>query len=99
MSQGQSNDIQTSRPVERNPEMTTHSTPRTTETVGRTKRVVLLSLALGSVLAAIMALVAGTARQAEAAFSEKIVFASNRTAGKKNLTNNAAEYDESPEWG
>ncbi len=42
----------------------------------------LLSLALGTALAAIMALVAGTARQAEAAFTDKIVFMSLRTTGK-----------------
>jgi Tol biopolymer transport system component len=56
------------------------STPAT-GTISRPKRAVLTSLALGTVLAAIVALFGGTARQAEAAFTEKIFFASNRVAG------------------
>ena len=42
----------------------------------------LTSLVLGAVLTAVVALVGGTPRQAEAAFTDKIVFLSARTTGK-----------------
>jgi Tol biopolymer transport system component len=48
---------------------------------GRTRSALLLSLVLGAALAAVVAL-AGMARQAEAAFTEKVLFVSNRTMGK-----------------
>jgi len=50
-------------------------------TDGRPKRAVLTSLVLGAVLTAVVALVGGTPREAEAAFPEKIVFVSQRTTG------------------
>ena len=100
--------------------MTTQATTQTIGTEGKSKRVVLASLALGAALGALVAL-AGMAQQAEAALADKIAFTSNRMGGagvdnptgdyeihhmkafdgssKKNLTNNDAEYDESPEWG
>ena len=64
--------------------MKTEATTQTIGTGGRTRSTLLLSVALGAALAALVALAAlsGTARVAEAAFSEKIVFASNRAAGK-----------------
>jgi Tol biopolymer transport system component len=60
---------------------------------GRSKRrsAVLLSLALGAALSATVAL-AGTARQAEAASSEKIVFSSNRTTGP-GVNNPTGDYE------
>ena len=61
--------------------MTTEVSTQRTEARGK-RGAVLLSLVLGAALAAVVALIAGTAREAEAAFPEKIVFASNRTAGK-----------------
>src|SRR5918994_1015515 len=64
--------------------MKTEATTQTIGTGGRTRSTLLLSGALGAALAALVALAAlsGTAREAQAAFSEKIVFASNRAAGK-----------------
>src|SRR5918994_1471593 len=56
--------------------MTTHRT----EGRGKRRSAVLLSLAVGVSLSAAVAL-AGTAPRAEAAFTEKIVFISNRTTG------------------
>jgi Tol biopolymer transport system component len=60
---------------------------------GRSKRrsAVLLSLALGAALSATVAL-AGTARQAEAASAEKIVFSSNRTTGP-GVNNPTGDYE------
>src|ERR671910_1826977 len=55
------------------------TTQRTDGRIGR-RGIVLLSLALGVALSATVAL-AGTAQQAEAAFAEKVVFASERTTG------------------
>ncbi|MBA2713912.1 MAG: hypothetical protein H0U55_10235 [Rubrobacteraceae bacterium] len=49
----------------------------------------LLLLALGAILAA---LVAGTAQQAEAAFTEKIVFVSTRTTGT-GVDNPTGDYE------
>ena len=60
--------------------MTTLATTRKTGKNGRTRSAVLLSLAVGAALAGMVAL-AGTAQQAEAAFTQKIVFTSNRTTG------------------
>jgi Tol biopolymer transport system component len=64
--------------------MKTEATTQITGTGGRTMTAVLLSLGLGAAMAALVALAAlsGTAREAEAALSEKIIFASNRAAGK-----------------
>ena len=64
--------------------MKTEATTQTIGTGGRTRSTLLLGLTLGAVLAALVALAAlsGTAREAQAALSEKIVFASNRAAGK-----------------
>jgi Tol biopolymer transport system component len=59
--------------------MASQTTTRTSGTVSGPKRAVLAGLAL---LAASVALVGSTAREAEAAVSEKIVFASTRTTGK-----------------
>ena len=58
------------------------TTEVSTRTDGRPKRAVLTSLVLGAVLTAVVALVGGTPRQAEAAFTDKIVFLSARTTGK-----------------
>ena len=60
--------------------MTTEATTRKTGRGGRTRSTVLLSLAVGTALAGMVAL-AGTAQQAEAALGGKIVFASDRTGG------------------
>jgi Tol biopolymer transport system component len=70
------------RSTERWSTVTTEFTTRRTGAAGRPRGAVLLSLALGAVLAAMVALVAGAAREAEAASPEKIVFVSNRTTGK-----------------
>ena len=58
---------------------------------GKKGSVVLLGLALGAALAALVAL-AGTAPQAEAASSEKIVFSSDRTTGK-GVNNPTGDYE------
>jgi hypothetical protein len=60
--------------------VTTQATTQKSEARSKRRSVVLLSLALGAALSATVAL-AGTARQAEAALTEKVVFASNRTTG------------------
>ena len=60
--------------------MTTQSTTKSTETGGKARKSVLLALVLGAVLAALVTLV-GMAQQADAAFTEKVVFASHRTTG------------------
>ena len=60
--------------------MTTQTTTKSTETGGKARRSVLLALVLGAALAVLVAL-AGTAQQADAAFTEKVVFASDRTTG------------------
>ena len=60
---------------------------------GRSKRrsAVLLSLALGAALSATVAL-AGTARQAEGAITEKVVFSSNRSTGT-GVNNPTGDYE------
>ena len=66
---------------------------------GRTKWTVLASLALGTLLAASVALGGGTAHQADAAASkEKIVFVSERTTGKgvNNPTGDAEIFRMNP---
>jgi Tol biopolymer transport system component len=63
--------------------MTTQATAQRTESGARTRSAVLLSLALGTALAGMVAL-AGTAREAEATFpgtNARITFASERTTG------------------
>jgi Tol biopolymer transport system component len=64
--------------------MSTELKTQMTGTNGKARTTVLFGLALGAVMAVLVALAAlsGTAREAEAALSEKIVFASSRTAGK-----------------
>ena len=71
--------------------MTTEATTRKTGKNGRTRRAVLLSLAVGAALAGMVAL-AGTAQQAEAALADKIVFTSNRTAGT-GVNNPTGDYE------
>ena len=61
--------------------MTTQATTQKSEARGRRRGVVLLSLALGVALSATVALAGTAARQAEAAFPNKIVFVSDRTKG------------------
>ena len=64
--------------------MRTQATTQEDGTDGRARSAALLTLALGALLAAIMALVAGTAREAEATFpgqNARIAFASERTTG------------------
>ncbi len=60
--------------------MTAQTTIRAIEGRGKRKSAALLGLGLGVALSALVAL-AGPAQQAEAAFTEKVVFASNRTTG------------------
>jgi TolB protein len=60
--------------------MTTQATTQKSEARSKRKSVVLLSLAVGAALSAVVAL-AGTAQQAEAALGGKIVFTSTRTGG------------------
>src|SRR5918994_2838428 len=67
--------------------MTTHRT----EGRGKRRSAVLLSLAVGVSLSAAVAL-AGTAPRAEAAFTEKIVFISNRTTGT-GVNNPTGDYE------
>jgi len=64
---------------ERKPEVTTQAT---TQKIAKTKKVLLVGLAAGVVTAASVGLLAGTAQQAGAVSSDKIVFVSNRTTGK-----------------
>ena len=71
--------------------MTTEATTQGIEGHSKRKNGLLLTLALGAALAALVAL-AGTARQAEAAFSEKIVFSSNRTTGT-GVNNPTGDYE------
>jgi len=58
----------------------------------------LASLVFGAVLTAVVALVGGTPREAEAAFTDKIVFLSARTAGKgvNNPTGDLEVYSMNP---
>jgi len=61
--------------------MTTQATTRKAQTRGKGRRALLLALALGVVLAALVATITVPQRRAEAAFTEKVVFASDRTTG------------------
>ncbi len=64
--------------------MTTEAKTRKTGKNGRTRRAVLLGLAVGTALAGMVAMAAGTAREAEATFpgtNARIAFTSNRTTG------------------
>ena len=64
--------------------MRTQTTPQMTGTGTTTRSVLLLALALGAILAALVALLAGTAREAQATFpgtNARIAFASERTTG------------------
>ena len=61
--------------------MVTQATIQAIRTGSKARSAVLLALALGTILATLVAMITGTARQAEAAFTEKVVFASNRTTG------------------
>jgi hypothetical protein len=71
--------------------MTVQAATQKTEARTRTKSGLLLSLALGAVLAGAVAL-AGTAQQADAASSERIVFTSNRTGGT-GVDNPTGDYE------
>ena len=62
--------VTTNRSRERNSEMTTETTTRKPGKNGRTRSAMLLSLAVGTALAGMVAL-AGTAQQAEAAFTQQ----------------------------
>jgi TolB protein len=80
MNRGRSNYIVvTNESSERKSEMGTQTTIRAIRTGNKARSAVLLALA--TILSALVAVIAGTARQAEAAFTEKVVFASNRTTG------------------
>jgi TolB protein len=64
--------------------MITEATTLRSGTEGKARSAVLVSLALGAVLAALVAMMAATAREAEASFpgtNGKIVFISKRTTG------------------
>ena len=61
--------------------MTTQAITRKAQTRGEGRRALLLALALGVVLAALVATIVVPRRRAEAAFTEKVVFASDRTTG------------------
>jgi Tol biopolymer transport system component len=71
--------------------MTTQTTTQRNGTDGKRRSTVLLSLALGAILAGMVAL-AGTAQQAEAALAEKVVFESNRTTGT-GVNNPTGDYE------
>ena len=64
--------------------MTTEANTQEIGTGGKARRALLLTLALGALLAVLVALLAGTAREAQATFpgtNGKIVFISQRTTG------------------
>jgi hypothetical protein len=71
--------------------MTTDVSTQRTEAHGK-RGAAFLSLALGAALTAVVALIAGTAREAEAAFPEKIVFTSDRTTGQ-GVNNPQGDYE------
>ena len=71
--------------------MKTVATTQKLEVRSKKRSVILLSLALGAIISAMVAL-AGTARQAEAASSEKVVFATNRTTGT-GVNNPTGDYE------
>ncbi len=65
--------------------MTTEATTRKTGKNGRRRSAVLLSLAVGTALAASVAMTT-TTPGAQAAITEKVVFASNRTTALASTT-------------
>jgi Tol biopolymer transport system component len=65
--------------------MTIQTTIQKAQAQGKTRRSLLLGLGVGLALAGVVAL-AGTAQRADAAFTEKVVFASDRTTGVDNPT-------------
>jgi len=71
--------------------VTTEATTQKSEAHSERRSVVLLSLAFGVALSAVVAL-AGTAPRAEAAFTEKVVFASDRTKGT-GVNNPPGDYE------
>jgi Tol biopolymer transport system component len=75
-----SNDIDTDKPTDSTRERYSKMTTQRAEGRSKRKSVVLLSLAVGVSLSAVVALL-GSAQQAEAALGGKIVFTSNRTIG------------------
>jgi Tol biopolymer transport system component len=72
--------FKTNRSKEREPVVTQEATTQKMEARSKRRSVLLLALALGALLATSVAMT-GTVREAHAAQSEKIVFASNRTSG------------------
>ena len=66
---------------ERKSEVTTQATTQRAQAHGKRRSAALLGLGLGVVLAGVVAL-AGVTPQADAAFTEKIVFSSDRTTGR-----------------
>src|SRR5215203_1687664 len=71
--------------------MTTEATTQKSTARSKRRGVVLLGLALGATLSAAVAL-AATAPRAEAAFTQKIVFSSNRTTGT-GVDNPTGDYE------
>jgi Tol biopolymer transport system component len=76
---------------ERNSEMTTQA-----KRLGKRRSAAIASLVLGATLAGVVAL-AGPAQQAEAAFTEKVVFSSNRTTGVDNPTGDLEIFKMNPD--
>jgi Tol biopolymer transport system component len=71
--------------------VTTEAMTQRSSTKGRSRKAVLVSLALGMALAAMVA-TAGTVRQAEAALTDTMVFVSNRTTGT-GVDNPTGDYE------
>jgi len=71
--------------------MTTQATTQRAKGPGKRMMAVLVSLAVGAALASVVVL-AGPARQADAALAEKIVFMSDRTHGK-NVNNPTGDLE------
>jgi Tol biopolymer transport system component len=83
--------VKTNELKERQPAVTSETTTQRSEKRSKRRGAVLLSLALGAALSAVVAL-AGTAPEAKAAFTEKIVFSSNRTTGT-GVNNPTGDYE------
>ena len=62
--------------------MRTQATIQAIRTGSKARSAVLLALVLGTILSALVAVIAGTARQAKTTFSVKAASASNRTTGQ-----------------